>query len=299
MGRADTHLAALAVVAVLLLAAAHGGIALADTPDSPGTQNNNAATGNESGASTHAPDTTADLSTKAVEQQPTLQANITESAPSRQDNTEDVIKKPVDKEREGCAGSHHGKTISPSPQAPPADVTPLPSNSISPALEAPPPADLPPVVPNSPVDPDPVGATTGDADANHPHDHELPVLKAPLLALPPRPLPPSHILGTSVAPRNAPSEELAPIWREQRPSLLRASIGEPLPETPAATGVSIGSNITKGFTYGYTSRSLAAIAAGAMPGIAGIVMMTVGGICAGYRQAKARLALIDDLDRFV
>ena len=42
MGRADTHLAACAIAAALLLAAVNVAVAAADTPDSPGTQNTNA-----------------------------------------------------------------------------------------------------------------------------------------------------------------------------------------------------------------------------------------------------------------
>jgi hypothetical protein len=306
MGRADTHLAACAVAVGLFLAAAHGAVAVADTPASSGSQSNNSASSDNdsSPSSTHSPEGTSEAGTKTADTQPstTLQTNPVAATESAQDErTDDVTKKkPVDKEsKESCAGNHHDKTLTPSPapEAPPVQRVPMP-NTVAPALEAPPPLDLPPAVPNAPVEPDPVDTTTGDAGARHSHGHELPILNVPLLALPSMP---PHVLGASAAVRATSSGEVAQTAPagEPRPWLLRASTSEPIAETPVTSGLSAGGQAPKDYTYGYASRSLTGMTAGAMPGIAGMLLMTASGIGLGYRQAKAQLALMDSADRFL
>jgi hypothetical protein len=299
MGRADTHLAACAIAAALILAAANCAVALADTPDSAGTQNNTSESNSDTASSGHAAEsTTTDMNKAAESPQPNSVA-APESAPDEHTD-EATQKKPVDKE--SCADNHHGKTINtvPTPEAPPVvELAPVPQD-VAPALISPPPADLPPTVPSSPVDPDTVDATTGAATANHPRSHELPVLSVPFL--PPPSISP-HVLGASIAPRGSSGGGVVtstPTWGgEPVPGLLRASTTDPLPEIPSSSGLTARGQIPKSETHGYASRSLAGMAATAMPGVAGLVIMTAGGICLGYRQAKAQLALIESAERFL
>lgn len=298
MGRADTHMAACAIAAALLLAAANAAVAAADTPDSAGSQNTNTNATASDANSAPSPRTneikTSDENAKTGQPTEGAQTNsvaATESAP-KVDTEEATQKKSVDKE--SCADNHHGKTINtPTPEAPaPIEIAPLPE-TVAPALEAPPPMDLPPDVPSSPVGPDTVDATSGEAGANHSHRHELPALKLPFV-----------VLGESIAPRGTLNGELVkstpPLSGEPSPGLLRASTNEPLPEAPpTSAGLAARGQTPDGYTYGLRSRSLAGMAATAMPGVAGIVIMTAAGICLGYRQAKAQLALIESADRFL
>jgi len=295
MGRADTHLAACAIAVALLLAVANSAIAVADTPDSAGSQSTNTtASDADQAPSSHTTETKA--SDESAKNGPTeaIQTNsiaATESVP-KQDIDEAEQKKPVDKE--SCADNHHGKVIStPVPEVPaPVEIAPLPE-TVAPALEAPPPLDLPPDVPISPVEPDTVDATAGEAGANHSHGQELPVLKVPFV-----------VLGASIAPRGMSSGEVITstpsLGDEPSPRLIRASTDEALPEAvPTSGGLAARGQSPNGYTYAYPSRSLARMVSGAMPGVAGIVLMTAGGICLGYRQAKAQLALIESADRFL
>ncbi|MGX9789675.1 hypothetical protein [Mycobacterium sp. MMS18-G62] len=296
MGRADTHLAACAIGVALLLAVAHCAVAAADTPDSAGSQSTNTSSSDADQApSDHTPDVkSSDDSVKSGLASEGVQTNsvaATESEP-KQDTDDAEQKKPVDKE--SCAENHHGKTIStPVPEAPaPAEIAPVPE-TVAPALEAPPPLDLPPDVPSSPVEPDTVDAAAAEAGAHHSHGHELPILKVPFV-----------VLGASVAPRGLSSGQVVtlspPMNGEPSPALLRASSSEPLPETlPASGGLAARGQTPNGYTYAFPSRSLAGMVSVAMPGVTGIVLMTVSGICLGYRQAKAQLALIESADRFL
>jgi hypothetical protein len=300
MGRADTHLAACAIAAALLLATANAAIAAADTPDSSGTQNTNSTASDADPApSPHMTEAkTSDENVKSGQPAEALQTNsvaATESDPKpvpKADTDEAMQKKPVDKE--SCADNHHGKTINtPVPEAPPpVEVAPIPED-VAPALQAPPPLDLPPDIPSSPVGPDTVDAAAGEAGANQSHGHELPVLKVPFV-----------ILGASIAPRGTSSGEVVtsrpPLSGEPTPGLLRASTSEPFSEAPpTSAGLAARGQTPKGYTYGFSSRSLGGMAATAMPGVAGIVIMTASGICLGYRQAKAQWALIESAGRFL
>jgi hypothetical protein len=300
MGRADTHLAACAITAALLLACANCAIAVADTSDSSGNANTNStASDSDPAPSAHTAESkSTDENAKAADSQPAEAVQMKSIAAAEsvaEEPNDDPVEKPVD--RESCAENHHDKTITivPVPEAPPAVELP---EDVAPALNvAPPPVDLPPTVPASPVDPDTVDVTTGEANGNHPHGDDLPVLTVPFLVMPSMP---AHILGASIAPRANFSAQSTPQWgNEPSTRLLRASASEPLPEAPPASGLAARGQTSEGYTYGYPSRSLAGMAAGAMPGVAGIVIMTAGGICLGYRQAKAQLALTGTADRFL
>ena len=178
--------------------------------------------------------------------------------------------------------------LAPLPQAPPrVDLAPLPQ---APAPETPPPADLPPIIPATPVDPDTVDAAAGEA-GQRPGGNEPPVLTVPFLVAPAL-LPPVHILGASIAPRwtlGGRAVDPTPGWAgEPSPRLLRASDGRPL-HKPALTNFGLTAREQTPYRTGYadySSRSLAQTAAGALPGLAGLVIMTASGICLGYRQAN-------------
>src|SRR4051794_34100281 len=129
MGRADTHLAACAIVGALLLAVANSAIAAADTPDSAGSQNTNttASDADRAPSSRTAETKAGDESAKngPTEAIQTDSIAATEPVPT-QDIDEADQKKPVDKE--SCADNHHGKVIStPVPEVPaPVEIVPLP-----------------------------------------------------------------------------------------------------------------------------------------------------------------------------
>lgn len=270
MGRVDTHLAACAITAALLLVCSNCAIAVADTSDSTGNPNaNSTASDSDPAPSAHTAERkTTDENVRAADSQPaeavqTQSIAATESVAERPND--DPVEKPVD--TESCAKNHHDKTITtvPVPEAPPAVKLP---QDVAPALDvAPPPVDLPPTVPASPVDPDTVEATTGEANGNHSHGHDLPVLTVPFLVMPSMPV---HVLGASIASRANFSAESTPQWGNEPSStrLLRASTSDPLPESPPASGLAARGQTAEGYTYGYPSRSLAGMAAGAMPGVA-------------------------------
>lgn len=302
MGRAHTHLAACAIAVGLLLVGAHCAVAIADTPDSAGSQDTKASdSSNDPAPSPRRTEVKTNDDAKSADSQPAQSvqtAGISATESESQERTGEASqKKPVDKD--SCAGNHTGKTTSaaPTPEAPAlAKVATVPE-TVAPALDAPP-LDLPPV-PSSPVDGDTVDAATGETGAHHSHDHELPVMTLPFL---PVPSTPPQVLGASVAPRTTSAAEVVTATQAgaSEPShvLLRASPGDLLPE-PAPTGLIARGQAPKDYSYGYASRSLAGMAAGAMPGIAGIVFMTASGICLGYRQAKAQLAMIESAERFL
>ncbi len=192
--------------------------------------------------------------------------------------------------------------LAPLPEAPPrVDLAPLPQ---APAPETPPPADLPPIIPATPVDPDTVDAVAGEA-GQRPGGNEPPVLTVPFLVAPAL-LPPVHILGASIAPRwtlGGRAVDPTPGWAgEPSPRLLRASDGRPL-HKPALTNFGLTAREQTPYRTGYadySSRSLAQTAAGALPGLAGLVIMTASGICLGYRQANTAQQLrTDGIGRFL
>jgi hypothetical protein len=231
------------------------------------------------------------------------------------------VKKPVDHEQPKSDNSE-GKTISRIPlvpQAPPAlDLMP-PPEAPPPIIEAPPPivesppppADLPPAVPPppaAPVDPGVVDAVAGDAE-QRPSSNESPVLNMPFVATPGVFAPP-HILGASVVPRwAAPSVAAGPTprWGSGRgnatsPRRVRASTDGTLLREPSSTYS--GLTMRTGTPYRTAvnesvRRPVSEMAAGALPGVAGIVLMTASGVCLGYRQATSQLLRTAGADRFM
>ena len=316
MVKAATHLAAGAIAAVVLLAGAGGAVAGADAPAESAENKNDNSSASESGPAPapHAVDNSTistsenaraagDEGDKPVDSGGT-EARDSTRVESSEEQTEE--KKPV--EPDHGTSDDPDKTINRvplRPEAPPLDLVPLPEAPLAPALETPPPADLPPAIPATPADPDTVDAIAGEA-GHHPGGNEPPVLTAPVLVAP-APLPPVHILGASIAPRSTTGvRSLDPPpqgARETSPPLLRASTDEALLHNPSLTSYGAAASGQIPYRTGYNEYSpkpLAEMAAGALPGVAGLVFMTAGGICLGYRQAKTAQQLpTDGIHRFM
>jgi hypothetical protein len=140
-----------------------------------------------------------------------------------------------------------------------------------------------------------VGATTVGASAFLHGGNEPPVLTAPVIVAP-MPAVPVPILGASIAPRaifGGPA--FTSSWRwggEPAPPLRQLSANEPLPREPPATNAGL---TARGQTFKEAGQSneyvrsprLSEIAAGALTGVAGMLIMTASGVCLGYRQAMA------------
>jgi len=337
MGRAETHLAAFAVGVVFLLAGGNCAIAAADTPDSTGGEKSSTAAsdsgpgagGNPSANPTGNNDT--DGGGGAADNTKTLGAEADKTAEDQGGGTPDPvaaepgdgdIKKPVDHETPKSDTSE-GKTISRiplRPQAPPAlDLVPPPA-APPPVIEAPPPivesppppADLPPAVPPAPaapVDPGVVDAVAGEAE-HHPGSDESPVLNLPFIATPGVYAPP-HLLGASVVPRWAGISVAAgptPRWGNGRgsatsPRRVRASTDGTLLREPSSTYSGLSPRTGDPYRTAVNEsvrRPVSEMAAGALPGVAGIVLMTASGICLGYRQARTgQLLRTAGADRFM
>jgi hypothetical protein len=163
-----------------------------------------------------------------------------------------------------------------------------------------PPVDLPPGP--EPVDVMGVGAGVGLPEANDP-----PTLTMPVIIAPP-PAPPGYTLGASIAPRAispGPAVPSRPRWGgDSTPLLRQASTGVPLLREPPPTtvGMTARGHASNGTGYkdaGVRRGRLGEMAAGAMPGVAGIVIMTASGVCLGYRQAAAQRLQIQGIDRFL
>jgi hypothetical protein len=336
MARAGVYLAAAAIAAALVLASGGGGIAAADTTgDSAGSDNttktanttdSSAASGNAA-ASEHSvePNTFSGSDNEKAASDPAPDP-VDSSAGSAKDPTPTgsseapVEKKPVDKDP-GTHDNPGDKSISrvplrpeapppldliPLPQAPaPADLAPLPAAPLAPAPEAPPPADLPPPIPAAPVDPDTVDAIDGEA-RHRPGGNEPPVLTVPIV-IARAPIPPTQLLGASIATRwtsSGSAVEPTPRWSGgSSPRLLRASSDQLLLPEPwlKSFGSTAREQLAYRSGYGeYSARSLARTAAGALPGLAGLMMMTACGVCLGYRQANmAQQLRADGFDRFL
>jgi hypothetical protein len=319
MVRAGAHLAAGAIAAALLLTGSGGAVAVADTTaDSAGSENANSTASDSSAATSERPvdnrvfsssdnaraagDQAAD---KAVESNGSDQKN----SAREESGGEQIDKKKKPDHDPGTSDRPGGKTINRVPlrpeAPPPVDLAPLPEAPLAPALETPPPADLPPTVPASPVDPDTVDAAAGEA-GHRPGGNEPPVLTAPFLVAP-APLPPGHILGASIAPRwttGGRAVDPTPRWAGERsPRLLRASADERTLHEQSLTNFGLTARGQTPYRTGYeqySSRPLAQMAAGALPGFAGLVIMTACGICLGYRQANTALQLrTDGFGRFL
>jgi hypothetical protein len=307
MGRADMHFAACAI-AVALLAGAGGAVAAADPGDSAGsesTNNSDSASGTDQSAdhtdaSTYAGGANANT---AGDQPGDTAQNTTGGAAGGE-------KKPVD-DNSGTDNGPGGRTINRAPTLrpeapPPVDFAPLPEEVPPPPL-APvlPPIDQPPGLP---AEPGPVDATTVGADAVLRGGNEPPVLTAPVIFAA-VPVMPGPILGASIAPRatfGGPAFTSSPRWAgEPAPPIRQPSTSEPLLREPPATNARL---IARGQTSkeaGYTneylrSPRLSEMAAGALPGVAGMLIMTASGVCIGYRQAMAgQLLRPQGADRFL
>jgi hypothetical protein len=327
MVRARAHLAAGAIAAALLLPGAGGAVAAADpTTDSAGSENaNNTSSDSGSAPSGHSADNSASSSSDGAKPAGDQAENAAQSnggdakAPAREKSADAQPEEelPVDHDS-GSSDCSDCRTINkvllpeappavdlgPPPEAPPAvDLGPPPEAPLAPALETPPPADLPPAIPATPVDPDTVDAAAGEA-GHHSGGDAPPVLTAPVLVAP---APPAPILGASIASRWSMGERAvdpAPQWvGGSSPPLIRASSAERPLHEPSVTNFGLTPRGQTPYRTGYDAyvpRSLADIAAKALPGLAGLVMMTASGICLGYRQANtAQLLRIDGIDRLV
>jgi hypothetical protein len=339
MVKAGAHLAAGAIAAALLLTGAGGAVAFADTPaDSTASENSNSTAPDSSAApaehsvkAEHPVDNNT-LSSSENARSPGDQADNESNGGDAKDSAREEPgdeqideKQPDEKQPEekqpdhdpgasNCSGGSAsdcpgGKTITRVPlrpeAPPPVDLAPLPEAPLAPAPETPPPADLPPVIPATPVDPDTVDAGAGEA-GHRPGGNEPPVLTAPFL-IAPAPLPPVHILGASIAPLwplVGRTVDPAPQWAgEPSPQLLRASSDQRQLHESSLTNFGLTARGQTPYRTGYaeySSRPLAQTAAGALPGLAGLVIMTASGICLGYRQANMAQQLRPaGVDRFL
>ncbi len=305
MGRADMHFAACAI-AVALLAGAGGAVAAADTGDSAGSESTN---NSDSASGTDQSADHADASTYASG----ANANTAGDQPgdTAQNTTrgeEGGEKKPFDDDS-GTDNGPDDRTISrvPTllPQAPPpVHLAPLPEVVPPPPL-APvlPPIDVPPV----PAEPEPVDTTDGASAVLH-GGNELPVLTAPVIVAP-VPALPGHILGASIAPRatfGGPAFTSTSRWAgEPAPPIRQPSTSEPLLREPPPTNAGLTARGQTSKEAGYAneylrSPRLSEMAAGALPGVAGMLIMTASGVCLGYRQAMAgQLLRPQGADRFL
>ena len=314
MGRADMHLAACAI-AVALLAGANSAVAAAETGESAvseSTHNSDSASGttNQSADHTDASTYSGGANANTAADQPGSTAQDRTGGEAESGGAEGGEKKPVD-DNSGIDKSPGDKTIDRAPMLlpeapPPVNLGPLPQEVPLPPL-APvlPPTDLPPGLP---AQPGPVDATTVGASAVLRHGNEPPVLAAPVIVAP-LPVMPGPILGASIAPRatfGGPALTSSPRWAgEPAPRIRQPSTSEPLRREPPATNAG---RTARGQTFkeaGYPneyvrSPRLSEMAAGALPGVAGMLIMTASGVCLGYRQAMAgRLLRTQGADRFL
>ena len=299
MGRADIHLAVCAI-AVALLAGASSAVAAADTTDSAGSGSTKSS---DSASGTGQPVDHTDVSTysggananTAADQPGSTAQDRTGGAagPGGEEGGEKKgEKKPVD-DNSGTDKGPGGRTINRAPALlpeapPPVEFAPLPEEVPPPPL-APvlPPIDQPPGVP---AEPGPVGATTVGAGAFLHGGNEPPVLTAPVIVAP-VPAMPGPILGGSIAPRatfGGPAFTSSSRWAgEPAPPIRQPSTSEP-PATNAGLTARGQTSKEAGYANEYLrSPRLSEMAAGALPGVAGMLIMTASGVCLGYRQAMA------------
>jgi hypothetical protein len=296
MGRAEVLFAACAV-AVALLAGTACAIASADPADTSAGESTNETTSGDERQSANEP-TVDDANTYSGDNDKTGGEDTTggeeESGGDRadDDNADDS----------GAPDGRNGRTANkmPSklPEAPPVDILPLPEELPPLPLEPPlPPADLPP------GEPDAVDVTMVGPGASQSARNESPAIKLPAIIAPPAL--PGHILGTSITARG--------ISRPPVTSPSRGS-GEPLPSprqpTTGLRGLPVTSAGLSGpgqtaYRTGYNKDGLPRVrwlemAAGALPGIGGMIVMTAAGVCLGYRQATAAQRLqAYGVDRFL
>jgi hypothetical protein len=278
-------------IAVALLAGAGGAVAAADTGDSAGsesTNNSDSASGTDQSADhTNAGGATANT---AGDQPGDTAQNTTGGA-------EGGEKEPVD-DNSGTDNGPGGRTINRAPTLlpeapPPVDLAPLPEEVPPPPL-APvlPPIDQPPGEPDVP---EPGDATTVGGSAVLHGGNEAPVLTVPVIVAP-VPAMPGPLLGASIAPRatfGGPAFTSSSRWAgEPAPPMRQPSTSEPLLREPPATNASLTARGQTSKEAGYSSEyvrspRLSEMAAGALAGVAGMLIMTASGVCLGYRQAMA------------
>jgi hypothetical protein len=305
MGRADMHFAACAI-AVALLAGAGGAVAAADAGDPAGsesTNNSDSASGTDQSADhTDASTYAGGANANTAGDQPG------DTAQNTTGGEEGGEKKPVDDDS-GTDNGPGDRTISrvPTllPQAPPpVDLAPLPEEvPLPPQAPVLPPIDVPPV----PAEPEPVDAMDGASAVLH-GGNGLPVLTAPVIVAP-MPALPGHILGASIAPRatfGGPAFTSTSRWAGEPAAPIRQpSTSEPLLREPPATNAGLTARGQTSKEAGYSneyvrSPRLSEMAAGALPGVAGMLIMTASGVCLGYRQAMAgQLLRPQGADRFL
>ena len=320
MGRADMHLAACAI-AVALLAGASSAVAAAETGESAvseSTHTSDSASGTTNQAGDHTDASTysggANANTAADQPGSTAQDRTGSAAESggaaEFRGAEGGEKKPVD-DNSGTHKGPGGKTITRAPTLlpeapPPVNLGPLPQEVPPPPLApVPPPIDQPPGLP---AEPGPVDATTVGASVVLQHGNEPPVLTAPVIVAPVSVMP-GPILGASIAPRvtfGGPAFTSSPRWAgEPAQRISQPSTSEPLLREPPATNAG---RTARGQTFKESGNSneyvrsprLSEMAAGALPGVAGMLIMTASGVCLGNRQAMAgRLLRTQGADRFL
>jgi hypothetical protein len=312
MGRVDTHLAACAI-AVALLTGASSAVSAADTGDSAASGSTNSS---DSASGTGESADNSDGSTfsggiysgganadTAVDKPGSTGQEGTGGA-AGSGGAESGEKKPVDDNSGTDNGP--GRTITraptPLPEAPPpVDLAPLPEEVPPPPLApVPPPIDQPP---GMPAEPRPVDSTTVGASAFLHGGNAPPVLTAPVM-IAPVPAMPGPIVGASIAPRatfGGPAFTSSSRWSgEPAPPIRQPSTSEPLP-----TNVGLTARGQTSKEAGYPNQylrgpRLSEMAAGALPGVAGMLIMTLAGVCLGYRQAMAgQLLPPQGADRFL
>jgi hypothetical protein len=318
MGRVDTHLAACAI-AVALLTGASSAVSAADTGDSAGSGSTNSSD-SASGTGESADDTAASTypggtysggaNANTAADQPGSTAQEGTGGAAGSGGAEGGEKKPVD-DNSGIDNGPGGRTITRAPTLlpeapPPVDLAPLPEEVPPPPL-APvlPPIDQPPGVP---AEPRPVDSTTVGASAVLHGGNALSVLTAPVMVAP-VPAMPGPILGASIAPRatfGGPAFPSSPLWAGgPAPPMRQPSTSERLLREPPATNAGLTARGQTSKEAGYPneylrSPRLSEMAAGALPGVAGMLIMTVGGVRLGYRQAMAgQLLRPQGADRFL
>jgi hypothetical protein len=313
MGRVDTHLAACAI-AVALLTGASSAVSAADTGDSAGsgsTNSSDSASGTgESADHTDASTYSGGANSNTAADPPGSTAQEGTGGAAGSGGAEGGEKKPVD-DNSGTDNGPGGRTITRAPTLlpeapPPVDLAPLPEEVPPPPL-APvlPPIDQPPGVP---AEPRPVDSTTVGAGAVLHGGNAPPVLTAPVMVAP-VPAVPGPILGASIAPPatfGGPAFTSSSRWAgEPAPPIRQPSTGEPLLREPPATNAGLTARGQTSKEAGYSneyvrSPRLSEMAAGALPGVAGMLIMTVGGVCLGYRQAMAgQMLRPQGADRFL
>jgi hypothetical protein len=144
--------------------------------------------------------------------------------------------------------------------------------------------------------PEPVNSSGGGGGGTEPVEPataEPPVLQAPPIAVaPPLPeLPPPPVVVS--APPGGVNTWLGPRVLPEPPATGSSIAGQPVPPAaeppPASIGTPMGTQASQpaGYTAYLRPLRLPELAAAALPGVGGILLLTAGGSFIGYRQAKA------------